>query len=581
MAARHETDSTPDPIRSQEERLDAIAALPDAQRNGEGVHLPCVAASHRGDRSDKSLHVFPGDDGRLGARCHSHHCAYKEIAAGLEHRTGLRNILSGAPPPKPEPRKAKAPALTTDTSWETVEDIAHHVAHRSRDEKLGVRFSREEQLWIRATDTHWTPIPGGMTEVCAAFSSAFRREIIDLLGARIIAAIQAAEGNREKVLLSLVRSVRERIWSNRQFCGELQHRLSIWWPEDYTGELVDPFKVLPTAAGVVEVQPAKQKDTYEARVRPFDPLRDRHRAVAPGRHERGSADAFSELLLQWLRSSQERYWLQRTLGAAMFGETGRTFLCVTGPAGCGKSTFTAILKAALGPLAPAVGRDTFEVKGTHNSELADLIEGAARIALVPEAQNVRATGDLLNRITGGDTVTARRPYAKGRVKGVIRALPVFVGEDVPGLRGMTSGTMERQNVIRFQAPERINPELVRRPEKLANDALAWIIDGAVMHRQAKGGLQAPATIRSASEEAAGEQEPELAWLTANRDRLSGHTAAEIAAELQEAFPAGRYSTQAVGKMLGRLSKVFQLHRTTNGKRAWRTCSPDLFGQNGK
>ena len=458
------------------------------------------------------------------------------------------------------------PAEEPET-WRSVEDVAHHVAVRSREDELHLRFSINGQLWLRATSTHWETVAGGADTVTGELSIRYREELFNRLADQWSRASQSGDDKGKKWTDQLERSLRERIWRNGQFRDELQQRLKLDWPEDCEGGLVDPWTVIPTAQGVVEFREIEgHPSVWESHLRPFDHTRDRHRAVAPGKPEKGSAEKFLDLMTQWVESAEEREYLQRLIGAALLGRTRRAFLCIAGKPGCGKSTFIDIMEKGLGPLSEIINRETFEPKGNHNDGLANLIENQARIAIASEAQNLRPSGDLLNALTGGDTFSTRRPNARGLIKGVIRALPIFVGETVPAIRGMTSGTMERQKVIWFKPIPTENRREIN-PEDYANDFLAWGSNGVRLFLE-NPDLTEPASIRKASEQAAAEQAPEMAWLEANRKELYGLTSREIAAKMNDALkPAKPYSVVKVGRDLGSLA-AFRGRRTTGGKNLW-------------
>ena len=92
--------------------LDAIAQTqPACRRRGKGYDIPCPAPNHPGDRSGLNCNIAIGDSGNLIAYCHSHHCAFEDILAGLKigepqaharphHRTGRKpsTATTTAPP---------------------------------------------------------------------------------------------------------------------------------------------------------------------------------------------------------------------------------------------------------------------------------------------------------------------------------------------------------------------------------------------------------------------------------------------------------------------------------------------------
>ena len=105
-------------------------------------------------------------------------------------------------------------------------------------------------------------------------------------------------------------------------------------------------------------------------------------------------------------------WLQRFLGRAMIGRSHRQALNIIGPAGCGKSVFTLAIARPLGQLAATPDESLFFPRGNHNQQLADVIEHRPRLLLLGEMQNKSVDATLLNQISGGDHLEARRPREK-------------------------------------------------------------------------------------------------------------------------------------------------------------------------
>ena len=542
-----------------------------------------MAASHPGDRSSKSLHVWPVEDGRLAAKCHSHGCPTKEIATGLEQATGMDSILSGQTfqpngklRPALRPKPLTGEAISSPAFWESTEDIARAVAHRCLDEGLGYRFDTEHQEWLQATDTHWERVKGGFNTVSAQLSKTFRRECGQLLGAAIA---EEKNSERRKVLNKLLNNLRERAWTAGQFRNALELELAITLrPPD--------MQRIPTAGGVVYFE-QDEHGAVDFKVRPFDPLVDSYRAAAPAWPERGCADRFAELMRQWIADPQVRAWLQLFLGAALIGQTHRAYLCLTGPAGCGKSTCAAILHGTLGDLMQRISPNTFDEHGAHNAGLVKLIQSQARLADLPEAHRITAAADVLNRLTGGDPIVARRPYGRENIEGTVQAMPIFVGETVPSLKGMTPGTAERQRVVRFQEmpEEKVDPLLFKKADSYRNDGLAWLLKGACLALEAiaKGKtIDVPEAVQAENQAAMAAQSPLLVWLMENPAEVHGLTSAQVLLKWQEIEPNTRVTASAMGREIAKLSKLYKQHRGRNG-RTWvalgheETASSDQLG----
>ena len=63
------------------EIADDLATRPKARRDGDGWRIPCP--HHGGPESDANAHIWPREDGTIGATCFSAGCSYADILAGL------------------------------------------------------------------------------------------------------------------------------------------------------------------------------------------------------------------------------------------------------------------------------------------------------------------------------------------------------------------------------------------------------------------------------------------------------------------------------------------------------------------
>ena len=115
--------------------LDQIAGMyPNAKPRGEGWRMPCPA--HGGD--DANLEVWPEED-RVGAKCYSHHCDYKDImnALGIVQERGPQDAPKKRPTRKPKPPK------TTDkpkTYTGNPANIQARYKHPDGTDRLVVRY---------------------------------------------------------------------------------------------------------------------------------------------------------------------------------------------------------------------------------------------------------------------------------------------------------------------------------------------------------------------------------------------------------------------------------------------------------
>jgi putative DNA primase/helicase len=142
-------------------------------------------------------------------------------------------------------------------------------------------------------------------------------------------------------------------------------------------------------------------------------------------------------------------YLQRIIGASLFGAVVEHVLPIlTGIGANGKGTFTRALEHALGDYASSAEPDLFmHRQNAHPTGEMDLL--GRRLVFVSETeQNRRMDEAKMKRLTGGDTVRARR-MRQDFIEFRPSHLPLLVTNHLPRVSGDDDATWRRLRVIPF------------------------------------------------------------------------------------------------------------------------------------
>ena len=250
-----------------------------------------------------------------------------------------------------------------------------------------------------------------------------------------------------------------------------------------------------------------------ASLRPWIKQTDNHKAaISAPFHSRITIESyqrpFIETLSRWIPNDSLRRYLQVCLGAALIGRLHRKYFLIIGAKGTGKSTFSGILRSIFGDLMRTAADDLFNPGAAHNNALANVITERTRLLDLPESQSVLIRAEHLNRLTGRDQQETRRPYGHVQISGTPIAVPLIFGEAPPTIYGMTSGTMDRQIIIKFDRPERVNRNLIFDivdPEnQIVQGAFGWVVNGAIEYM--KNGLPEYDEVELSAEDEAAKRE---------------------------------------------------------------------------
>ena len=196
-------------------------------------------------------------------------------------------------------------------------------------------------------------------------------------------------------------------------------------------------------------------------------------------------------------------FLQLLAGYCLTGEVydRRAFFLVVGPKGSGKTTFVEALREVWGEYAATADVSTFlERDGSRISNDLARLRGKRLVAAGELPEQGRLAADLIKRITGKDTITARFLYQE-----YFEFRPVFKlvlsSNYVPALSASDDAVWDRVSIVPFEAvvpPERREPNLLEQLLAEREGILAWAVQGAV--RFYREGLRLPTAVTRKTQE---------------------------------------------------------------------------------
>ena len=196
-------------------------------------------------------------------------------------------------------------------------------------------------------------------------------------------------------------------------------------------------------------------------------------------------------------------YFQKVVGQAALGQTNKRLIVFLYGFGCnGKSTILEGMRAAFGDYQRTASEDVFfgSGGGSTRSDLIDL-RGARLIELPETERGGRFNATQMKRITGGDEISVRAPYAAKQERFSLVGIPFIATNYFPDIKEMDNGTWGRISLIEFPRNFDNDPDFVKDEhlgEKLALEyegILNWVIEGAL--KVQKEGLQKPEKMKKA------------------------------------------------------------------------------------
>lgn len=223
-------------------------------------------------------------------------------------------------------------------------------------------------------------------------------------------------------------------------------------------------------------------DLRTGHLRPHDPA-DRLAKVTNAAY-RGDAEptVWDAFLEQVLPDADERGYLQRVIGQALFGRVTEHLLPVLiGTGANGKSTMCNAVTAALGDYAAVIDPSLLMAQRgdrTAGPELMELL--GARLVIGSETEDGRHLDEsTMKRLTGGDQLTARRLYREPVTWTPTHQI-VYVTNHLPKVKGNDPAVWRRVRVVPFEVvvpPEDRDTQLPQTLLLHADAILSWAVAG--------------------------------------------------------------------------------------------------------
>lgn len=326
----------------------------------------------------------------------------------------------------------------------------------------------------------------------------------------------------------------------------------------------DPF-LLNCANGTLDLR------TRE--LRPHDAA-DRLTKITTGSYRPDAdASAWRDFLGYVLPDPEERGYLQRVFGQAAYGLVREhLFPVLVGEGGNGKGTTYETVMHALGNYATVINPEVLMARergSIGGPELMELL--GARLVIGSETGEGRRLDEAtMKRLTGGDTLTARRLY-RDPVTWTPTHQLVYVTNHLPKVHGNDPATFRRLRVVPFnvKVPDDHNDKrLGEKLRKHADAVLAWIVAGYFDYASHGDTMREPESVRRATDDYQADSD-EMARFVAEACH-TGPYAAGSSGDLYRAWKqwaaenhAGALSLSQFSKELDRLG--YEAH-TVHGRR---------------
>ncbi|MCV7631673.1 phage/plasmid primase, P4 family [Micrococcus luteus] len=237
-------------------------------------------------------------------------------------------------------------------------------------------------------------------------------------------------------------------------------------------------------------------------LRPHDPA-DRLTRVCRGAWDPDAdATAWTEFLASILPDPDERGYLQRVVGQAVFGAVREhLFPVLTGTGANGKGTAYTAIAHALGDYVTIVDPDLLMTsqRGPGGPEMMQLL--GARLVIGSETEEGKPLdAALMKRLTGGDPITARHLY-QAPVTWEPSHQFMYVTNHLPKVKGNDPAVWRRVRVIPFDVvipPEHRDSALPERLRASADAVVTWAARGWFDYLD-RGGMDDPEAVTAATD----------------------------------------------------------------------------------
>lgn len=297
----------------------------------------------------------------------------------------------------------------------------------------------------------------------------------------------------------------------------------------------DPWS-LNVANGIVDLKTGELRD--------HDPA-EMHskitRASLPDRPWMEAAPEWRRFIEQVLPDRDVRDYVQALVGYTAAGDVGENVLPFPYGSGAnGKSVFLGALRHVLGDYATEAAPDLLVARRERGipTDVADL-RGYRLVTTTEVEGGNRMATDLMKRITGDDTLKARRMRQDFEEFRNVTTI-WMAGNDRPQVDGLDPAIWRRMHLIPFNVviPEgQRDPDLPAKLRAEQNGILSWLVEGSVRYHAAKAkgrsAIKRPQAVQAATDEYREESNPLAAWFESKCEHREG--AKESARALRESY----------------------------------------------
>lgn len=194
---------------------------------------------------------------------------------------------------------------------------------------------------------------------------------------------------------------------------------------------------------------------------------------------------WTQYLDTFLPELEYRRYVRKVLGYAfMGGNPQRRFIFLQGGTSTGKTTMIEAVQAALGDYSSTIDVNGLFRQKRDSGPMPEVIEAfPRRMVFASEiGQRNHLHSDVIKRLTGGDTVTARALYSNVMVQRTPMFTPVVATNSMPTISDGDAATFRRLLVLPFDhsvplGSADVTP-LKQVPEAL-RAVLAWLVEGLI------------------------------------------------------------------------------------------------------
>ncbi|RDH13403.1 phage/plasmid primase, P4 family [Tsukamurella pulmonis] len=188
-----------------------------------------------------------------------------------------------------------------------------------------------------------------------------------------------------------------------------------------------------------------------------------------------------------------RRYVQKVLGYAAItgGNPLRVMVWLKGGTSTGKTTMIEAMQAALGDYGGTVDVNALLRQKRDGGPMPEVLAAMMRRAVFASevGHHNRLHSDVIKRLTGGDTVTARALYSNVMVQRTPMFTPVIATNDAPTIEDADAALARRLIVLPFEqsvpppANQENEPPALKDDPEAVRALFAWLVEGALMARR--------------------------------------------------------------------------------------------------